>query len=58
MTLGTRILLREPALRRALVLHMAAASAGAAAIVATIVYVRDVLGRGNGAFAVNGAGKR
>lgn len=51
ITLGTRILLREPALRRALVLHIAEAAAGAAAIVATVVYVRDVLGLGNTAFA-------
>ncbi|HET8654629.1 MAG TPA: MFS transporter [Longimicrobiaceae bacterium] len=52
VTHGTRVLLREPALRRALVLHMAEASAGAVAIVTTIVYVRDVLGRGDVAFAV------
>jgi NRE family putative nickel resistance protein-like MFS transporter len=45
-------LLREPALRRALVLHMAEATAGAAVIVTTIVYVRDVLHRGDVAFAV------
>lgn len=49
---GTRVLLREPALRRALVLHMAEATAGAAVIVTTIVYVRDVLHRGDVAFAV------
>jgi NRE family putative nickel resistance protein-like MFS transporter len=49
---GTRVLLREPALRRALVLHMAEASAGAVAIVTTIVYVRDVMHRGDVAFAV------
>ncbi|MBX9906196.1 MAG: MFS transporter [Burkholderiales bacterium] len=40
---GTRILLRESSLRRALVLSFAEATAGAAAIVATVVYVRDVL---------------
>lgn len=51
VTLGTRVLLREPALRRALVLHLAEAIAGAVAIVTTIVYVRDVLGHGNLAFA-------
>jgi NRE family putative nickel resistance protein-like MFS transporter len=51
VTHGTRILLREPALRQALVLHLAEAAAGAAAIVATVVYVRDVLGRGEVAFA-------
>lgn len=49
---GTRVLLREPALRKALVLHLAEAVAGAVAIVTTILYVRDVLGRGNLAFAV------
>jgi MFS transporter, NRE family, putaive nickel resistance protein len=51
-TLGTRILLREPALRRALVLHFAEATAGACAIVATVAYVHDVLGLGNTAFAL------
>ncbi|MBA3317307.1 MAG: MFS transporter, partial [Gemmatimonadales bacterium] len=51
LTLGTRVLLREPALRRALLLHVAEAAAGAAAIVATVVYVHDVLHRGDGAFA-------
>jgi NRE family putative nickel resistance protein-like MFS transporter len=49
---GTRVLLREPALRRALVLHITEAMAGAATIVVTIVYVRDVLGRGDGSFAL------
>jgi NRE family putative nickel resistance protein-like MFS transporter len=48
---GTRVLLREPALRRALVLHMAEATAGAAVIVTTIVYVREVLNRSDVAFA-------
>lgn len=52
MTYGTRVLLREPALRHALLLHMAEAAAGAAAIVATVVYVRDVLGRGETPFAM------
>jgi NRE family putative nickel resistance protein-like MFS transporter len=52
VTHGTRLLLREPALRQALLLHVAEAAAGAAAIVATVVYVRDVLGRGETAFAV------
>ncbi len=53
ITHGTRVLLREPALRRALVLHFAEAAAGAAAIVATVAYVRDVLGRGDTAFALS-----
>lgn len=41
---GTRILLREPSLRQALVLSFVEALAGAAAIVATIAFVRDALG--------------
>ncbi len=49
---GTRILLREPSLRQALILSFAEATAGAAAIVATVVYVRDALGRGDTAFAL------
>jgi NRE family putative nickel resistance protein-like MFS transporter len=56
LTTGTRILLREPSLRQALVLSFAEATAGAAAIVATIAYVRDVLGRGDTAFAFVMAG--
>lgn len=52
ITHGPRLLLREPALRQALLVHVAEAAAGAAAIVATVVYVRDVLGRGETAFAV------
>lgn len=40
---GTRILFREPALRQALLLSVAEATAGAAAIVATVVYVKEVL---------------
>ncbi len=56
ITTGTRILLREPALRQALILSFAEATAGAAAIVATVVYVRDELGRGDSAFTVVMAG--
>ena len=56
LTTGTRILLKEPSLRQALVLSFAEATAGAAAIVATISYVRDVLGRGDTAFAFIMAG--
>ena len=56
LTTGTRILFREPSLRQALVLSMAEATAGAAAIVATISYVREVLGRGNTTFAFVMAG--
>ena len=51
LTTGTRILLREPSLRQALTLSIAEATAGAAAIVATVSYVRDVLGREETAFA-------
>src|SRR6266568_4775395 len=53
---GTRILLHEPSLRQALTLSIAEATAGAAAIVATVSYVRDVLGRGETAFAFVMAG--
>jgi MFS transporter, NRE family, putaive nickel resistance protein len=56
LTFGSRIILREPALRQALVLHVAEAIAGAVAIVTTVVYVRDVLGRGEGSFALAMAG--
>ena len=52
VTHGTRVLLREPALRQALVLHFAEAAAGACAIVATVSYVHDILGRGDTAFAI------
>ena len=40
---GTRVLLREPSLRQALILSFVEALAGAAAIVATIAFVRDAL---------------
>jgi NRE family putative nickel resistance protein-like MFS transporter len=56
ITHGTRVLLREPSLRQALALSFAEATAGAAAIVATVSYVRDVLGRGETAFAFVMAG--
>ena len=56
LTTGTRILLREPSLRQALTLSIAEATAGAAAIVATISYVRDVLERGETTFAFVMAG--
>lgn len=51
VTHGTRVLLRVPALRQALVLHFAEAVAGAVAIVTTVVYVRDELRLGDSAFA-------
>ncbi|MDQ3252405.1 MAG: MFS transporter, partial [Acidobacteriota bacterium] len=53
---GTRVLLREASLRQALVLSFAEATAGAAAIVATVAYVRDALGRGETAYAMTMAG--
>jgi len=46
------VLLREPSLRQALKLSLAEATAGAAAIVVTVAYVREVLGRGETAFAM------
>lgn len=49
---GTRVLLREPSLRQALLLSAAEATAGAAAIVATIVYLHDVLHQGTTTFAL------
>lgn len=52
ITHGTRVLLREPSLRQALLLSLAEATAGAVAIVATVTYVRDVLGRSDLAFAL------
>jgi NRE family putative nickel resistance protein-like MFS transporter len=47
---GARVLLREPGLRRALLMSFAEAAAGAAAIVATVTYVQAVLQRGDRAF--------
>ena len=52
ITHGTRVLLREPSLRQALTLSLAEAAAGAAAIVATVAYVHDVLGRGDTTFSL------
>src|SRR5262245_43838473 len=52
ITHGARVLLREPALRQALALSLAEATAGAAAIVVTVAYVRGVLGHGETAFAI------
>jgi NRE family putative nickel resistance protein-like MFS transporter len=43
LSYGTRILLRQSVLRRALLLNLVEAIAGAAAIVGTVVYVNDVL---------------
>jgi len=49
---GARVLLHEASLRRALILSFVEATAGAAAIVATVVYVRDVLALGETAFVL------
>jgi MFS transporter, NRE family, putaive nickel resistance protein len=49
---GTRVLLREPSLRQALVLSFVEALAGAAAIVATIAFVRDALGSSDTAYTL------
>lgn len=51
-TFGTRAILREPALRQAIVLSFVEALAGAVAIVATVAYVQDVLGRTETSVAV------
>jgi MFS transporter, NRE family, putaive nickel resistance protein len=52
LTHGSRLLLREPALRRAMLLYAGEAIVGAAIIVNTVVYVHEVLGYGNTAFAL------
>src|SRR5215213_11711911 len=56
LTHGSRVLLRVPALRQALILSFAEATAGAAAIVATVAYVREVLRRSESTFALVMAG--
>ncbi len=56
VTTGTRIILREPSLREAIILSFVEALAGAAAIVATVVYVRDVLYYGDTAYTLVMAG--
>lgn len=43
ITHGSRVLLRQPAIRQALLMSMAEALAGACAIVVTVSYVRDLL---------------
>ncbi len=52
LSYGARILLREASLRRALIFSFVEAIAGAAAIVATVVYVRETLALGETAFVV------
>lgn len=52
LSYGAKVLLREASLRRALVFSFVEAIAGAAAIVATVVYVRETLMLGETAFVV------
>lgn len=60
LTFGTRTYLATPRLRGLLALNLAVAAASAMIIVNTVVYVRDLLGRGSTdvavAFAASGAG--
>lgn len=56
LTFGSRILLRQAVLRRALLMNLIEAIAGAAAIVATVVYVKDVLMLGETEFVLAMAG--
>ena len=56
LTHGSRVLLREPAIRQALLMNMAGALAGACAIVVTINYVRDVLRHSEAVFTLTMAG--
>jgi NRE family putative nickel resistance protein-like MFS transporter len=52
LSLGTRIVLREPSLRQAILMSFAEATAGAGAIVVTVALVRNVLGRGETAVSL------
>ena len=52
MGFGIQTLLREASLRRALIFSFVEAIAGAAAIVATVVYVRETLGLGENGFVI------
>lgn len=52
LSYGTRILLRQSVLRRALMLNFVEAIAGAAAIVGTVIYVKDMLGLGDSEFVI------
>ncbi|MEP6963453.1 MAG: MFS transporter [Acidobacteriota bacterium] len=51
LSYGTRLLFREPDLRKALIMSVAESIAGACAIVITVVYVRDVLARSTFVFS-------
>jgi NRE family putative nickel resistance protein-like MFS transporter len=52
ITYGVRAIVRQPALVQSIVMSFVEALAGAVAIVATVAYVRNVLGRGEAAVAV------
>lgn len=56
LSYGSRLLLRQNVLRRALMLNFVEAIAGAAAIVATVIYVKDVLKLGDSEFVLAMAG--
>lgn len=56
LSYGTRVLFREASLKRALLLSFAEATAGAAAIVASVVYIKDVLLLGETSFVLVMAG--
>jgi NRE family putative nickel resistance protein-like MFS transporter len=56
LTFGIRLILKQQPLRRAVLLSFAEATAGAAAIVSTVIYVQDVLAHGETAFALAMAG--
>lgn len=56
LSYGSRILLRQSVLRRALMLNFVEAIAGAAAIVGTVIYVKDMLGLGDSEFVIAMAG--
>ncbi len=56
LTFGSRILLGQAVLRRALFLNLVDAIAGASAIVATVVYVKDILLQGETEFVMTMAG--
>ena len=52
LSYGTKALFREASLKRALLLSFAEATAGAAAIVASVVYIKDVLMLGETSFVI------
>ena len=56
LSYGTKVLFREASLKRALLLSFAEATAGAAAIVASVVYIKDVLFLGETTFVLVMAG--